>query len=435
MDHFQGEITQMPDLSVFNDLLERYFQKRLDARTLLGIWGRFDLGTADRPMPFERWEPVTWFLNKDGNNHQGHYTAAETILDSKVADRAGPKGDAVVTSTGIYPMKTGYQSERKNRPHPFKMFVLNNAEYNKDFGVVISPDSNVTTAYGEKIEYTNPHVDEKINKDGSDPNFDETFFKTGLLEAFFEKNSGMEWPKGYMDSLAPEQRYSPIRMLFNKLSEDDQSQYVYDLNDFLGIFKGDDQPIFDRPLPNNWFVKDPTDDDKALQVSKLILGMLASGMMSTRSTYSPKRAEDSLESPKFESVPRSRRSTFEQDSPSSTVNLRKYQAGQVISNKRVLHISLNFYIQNKVNNRIEDITTSIPELADFFEHIEETWLTKPEKTINGTDHTPIYDGERADLDARNFKNFFDSDVGDNLDLMKKHMDWNPSALNFDPGIF
>ncbi len=46
----------MPDLSVFNDLIERYFQKRLDARTLLGVWGRFDLGPADRPMPFERWE-------------------------------------------------------------------------------------------------------------------------------------------------------------------------------------------------------------------------------------------------------------------------------------------------------------------------------------------------------------------------------------------
>ena len=318
----------MPDLSVFNDLIERYFQKRLDARTLLGIWGRFDLGTADRPMPFERWEPVTWFLNKDGNNHQGHYTAAETLLDKKVSDRAGPKGDAVVTSAGIYPMKTGYQSERRNRPHPFKMFVLNNAKYNKDFGVVISPDTNVTTAYGKKLDYKDQHVQEKLsNEEGFDPKFNETFFKTGLLEAFFEKNSGLEWPKGYMDSLAPEQRYSPIRMLFNQLSE--QSQEVLDINNFLGIFKGDEQMIFDRPLPNDWFVKDPTDDSKAIQVSKLILGMIASEMLSTRSTYSPKRASDSLESPKFESVPRSRRSTFEQDSPSSTVDLGLYQADQV----------------------------------------------------------------------------------------------------------
>ena len=333
MDHFQGEITQMPDLSVFNDLIERYFQKRLDARTLLGVWGRFDLGTADRPMPFERWEPVTWFLNKDGNNHQGHYTAAETILDKKIADRAGPKGDAVVTSSGIYPMKTGYQSERKNRPHPFKMFVLNSDKYDKDFGVVVSPDANVTTAYGKTIEYSDEHVQEKINKDGFDPNFDGSLFKTGLLEAFFEKNSALEWPKGYMDSLAPEQRYSPIRMLFNKLAQDDQSQEVFDLNDFLGILKGDGEMIFDRPLPNDWFVKDPSDstaDPVALQVSKLILGMFASEMLSTRSTYSPKRALDSLESPKFESVPRSRRSTtFEQDSPSSTVDLGLYQADQV----------------------------------------------------------------------------------------------------------
>ena len=320
----------MPDLSVFNDLIERYFQKRLDARTLLGIWGRFDLGTADRPMPFNRWEPVTWFLNKDGNNHQGHYTAAETILDKKIADRAGPKGDAVVTSAGIYPMKTGYQSERKNRPHPFKMFVLNNAKYNKDFGVVVSPDTNVTTVYGQKLDYKNIHVQEKLlNEDGIDPKFNETFFKTGLLEAFFEKNGGLEWPKGYMDSLAPEQRYSPIRMLFNQISN--QSQEVLDLNNFLGIFKGDNEMIFDRPLPNDWFVKDPSDVTKAIQVSKLILGMIASEMLSTRSTYSPKRASDSLEIPKFESVPRSRRSAFEQDSPSSTVDISSYQANQVFS--------------------------------------------------------------------------------------------------------
>ena len=52
-------------------------------------------------------------------------------------------------------------------------------------------------------------------------------------------------------------------------------------------------------------------------------------MLSTRSTYSPKRASDSLETPKFEPFPRSRRSTFEQDSPSSTVDLSTYQANQV----------------------------------------------------------------------------------------------------------
>ena len=57
--------------------------------------------------------------------------------------------------------------------------------------------------------------------------------------------------------------------------------------------------------------------------------MIASEMLSTRSTYSPKRASDSLETPKFEPYPRSRRSAFEQDSPSSTVDLSTYQANQV----------------------------------------------------------------------------------------------------------
>lgn len=71
------------------------------------------------------------------------------------------------------------------------------------------------------------------------------------------------------------------------------------------------------------------------------------------------------------------------------------------------------------------------------QHIKDTWLTKPELTVDGTDHEAIYDGERQDLDARNFETFFGSDVGDikqNLELMLDHMhDTKPSAFNFDPG--
>ena len=148
------------------------------------------------------------------------------------------KGDGVVTSAGLFPHKTSYQSESNLRPHPFKMFVLNNEDYDvrlnnsftdrRPFGVVVSPDTNVTTLYGRDVQTTsggettggniieyepeNPKL--KINTRG-EQEFAPSFFKTGILEAFFEKNSALEWPKGYLDSLTPEQRYTPIRMLFN----------------------------------------------------------------------------------------------------------------------------------------------------------------------------------------------------------------------------
>ena len=74
----------------------------------------------------------------------------------------------------------------------------------------------------------------------------------------------------------------------------------------------------------------------------------------------------------------------------------------------------------------------IPEFNDFLDHIKDSWLTKPEQPAGDES-----DGIRQDLDARNFENFLDSDVGDSdgLDLMMDHMDWNPSALGFNSGLF
>ena len=124
----KGEMTELPDMSVYNRLLKKYFQKRMDARTLLGTWGRNDYSTADRPKPFWRWKAVYNPLLRDGNNNQGHYTGASTPYDEKLSYESGPKGDAVVTSRGVFPHKTSYQAERSSRPHPFKMFVLNNED-------------------------------------------------------------------------------------------------------------------------------------------------------------------------------------------------------------------------------------------------------------------------------------------------------------------
>merc|ERR1711917_165678 len=84
--------------------------------------------------------------------------------------------------------------------------------------------------------------------------------------------------------------------------------------------------------------------------------------------------------------------------------------------------------QTKVDERIADLADKIPEFDDFLAHIKDSWLTKPQQPA-GVES----DGERQDLDARNFENFLDSDVGDGLNLMMEHMNWNPSALDFDPG--
>ena len=46
----------------------------MDARTLLGTWGRQDYATVDRPKPSWRWKSVYNPLLTDGNNNQYHYT-------------------------------------------------------------------------------------------------------------------------------------------------------------------------------------------------------------------------------------------------------------------------------------------------------------------------------------------------------------------------
>ena len=94
-------------------------------------------------------------------------------------------------------------------------------------------------------------------------------------------------------------------------------------------------------------------------------------------------------------------------------------------------ININIRIQSKVDGRINDLKAQIPEFEDFLNHITDSWLTKPEVPTDNES-----DGERQDLDARNFEEFFDSDVGSNgLDLMMDHMNWNPSELGFNPGLF
>ena len=90
----------------------------------------------------------------------------------------------------------------------------------------------------------------------------------------------------------------------------------------------------------------------------------------------------------------------------------------------------NSRIQTKVDERITDLKAQIPEFEDFLNHITDSWLTKPEIPTDNEN-----DGERKALDARNFENFFDSDVGNGINLMMDHMNWNPSELGFNPGLF
>ena len=93
---------------------------------------------------------------------------------------------------------------------------------------------------------------------------------------------------------------------------------------------------------------------------------------------------------------------------------------------------LNSRIQTKVDERITDLKAQIPEFETFLNHIQDSWLTKPEQPTENES-----DGERQDLDARNFEEFFDSDVGSDtgLSIMMDHMNWNPSELGFNPGLF
>ena len=92
----------------------------------------------------------------------------------------------------------------------------------------------------------------------------------------------------------------------------------------------------------------------------------------------------------------------------------------------------NSRIQTKIDERINDLKTQIPGFDNFLNHIQDSWLTKPEVPTDNES-----DGERQDLDARNFENFFDSDVGSDvgLNIMMDHMNWNPSELGFNPGLF
>ena len=51
----KGELTEITDLQkFFNYLIEKYFEKRFKAKTLLDVWSRSDLSTADRRLSFSR---------------------------------------------------------------------------------------------------------------------------------------------------------------------------------------------------------------------------------------------------------------------------------------------------------------------------------------------------------------------------------------------
>ena len=299
----KGELTELPDMSVYNKLLEKYFKQRMDARTLLGTWSRSDYATVDRPKPSWRWKAVYNPLLSDGNNNQGHYTGASTPFDQNLAGTSGPKGDAVVTSRGLFPYKSSHQFERADRPHPFKMFVLNNTGYDREMGVVVSPDSNVTSVFGDDKHIS---FDPTIGKENE--LFAKEFFKTGVLEAFFDKNSALEWPTGYMDSLTPGQRYTPIRMLFNDVMDETvgfTDKNVLALNNYRGLRKADDQLILDRALPTAWFHPIDGSDPAvgAVKLSKLMLGMYAAHQIATKTTNPTNVPEYSNES-KFEKRPR-----------------------------------------------------------------------------------------------------------------------------------
>ena len=184
------------------------------------------------------------------------------------------------------------------------MFDLNETDYDRSLGVVVLPDSNVTSIFGDKkyIKY-----DPDIGKDNKE--FTKEFFKTGLLEAFFDKNSALEWPTGYMDSLTPEQRFTPIRMLFNDVMDESvgfNEKNVLALNNFRGLRKVDNQLIIDRALPIEWFYKGEQGTDasqEAVKLSKLMLGMFAAEQVASKTT-NPSNYPEYINPDKFEQGPR-----------------------------------------------------------------------------------------------------------------------------------
>ena len=378
----KGELTELPDMSVYNRLLSKYFQQRMDARTLLGTWSRSDYATVDRPKPSWRWKAVYNPLLSDGNNNQGHYTGASSPYDKKLAGTSGPKGDGVVTSRGVFPHKTSYLFERSDRPHPFKMFVLNNTDYDREMGVIVSPDSNITSVFGDAEHIS---FDPAIGKENE--LFAKEFFKTGLLEAFFEKNSALEWPTGYMDSLTPEQRYTPIRMLFNDVMDETvgfTDKNVLALKNYRGLRKADNQLIVDRALPLAWFY--PTDSNKpeleAIKLSKLMLGMYAAHQIATKTT-NPNNLPDYANEIKFEKRPR------------RSVDLAEFMADSDVVRKRLddlegVSITSKMWYQYLNAENLGSI--------DFEDVLDFT------KANASNTYTPYTEEQLADQDARRMRN-------------------------------
>ena len=378
----KGELTELPDMSVYNRLLSKYFQQRMDARTLLGTWSRSDYATVDRPKPSWRWKAVYNPLLSDGNNNQGHYTGASSPYDKPLAGTSGPKGDGVVTSRGVFPHKTSYLFERSDRPHPFKMFVLNNTDYDREMGVIVSPDSNITSVFGDAEHIS---FDPAIGKENE--LFAKEFFKTGLLEAFFEKNSALEWPTGYMDSLTPEQRYTPIRMLFNDVMDETvgfTDKNVLALNNYRGLRKADNQLIVDRALPLAWFY--PTDSNEpeleAIKLSKLMLGMYAAHQIATKTT-NPNTLPDYANEIKFEKRPRRSVDLAEFMADSDVVRKRLDDLEGVSTTSKMWYQYLN--AKNLGNIDLEDV-------LDF-----------TEANASNT-YTPYTEEQLADQDARRMRN-------------------------------
>ena len=219
--------------------------------------------------------------------------------------------------------------------------------------------------------------------------FSPTFFKTGVLEAFFEKNSALEWPTGYQDSLTPEQRYTPIRMLFNNVEDTFTEKNILALNNFNGFRKADGQLIVDR--------------------SCLVIGLCRLRMLELISTTrsrpcNSQAADQSLrrranrhqdypenvpsysEKSKFEHRPRARRAA----------NLTQYAAtpqevAQRLSKINTLDESLVAKFLEKSDSRMSDILSFTDDApADTY--------------------TPYTDSQLDDMDARRRGSFLDTET-------------------------
>ena len=182
--------------------------------------------------------------------------------------------------------------------------------------------------------------------------------------------------------------------------------------------------ILDRPLDNSWFV---SEGDQALKLSKLLLGMYANNLISTKSMYPDKRPSSPSSMDDFESLPRSRRSTTP-DVQDSIHLAMAHQAHRDKVKERLNKILLfNFTVAGDSEPTVpykdshQFLNSSRAGFEDLFHFFDPP--TTPEITTWKRECPECLDAH----DARSFDNLFDVETWDDSNATFL----NPKYLGFD----